>query len=834
MPVGTTIGQILVEFRATTSRLRADLASASSLIRDWSLLATGMGGTITQAFMAIANVGMRAVQAGAIALVGSFTLMAVEGAKFQDEMVRTFTLLGKGMSLSEVVMEDLTNAARLLGRETLFSATQAAQGMQILARSGFNAREVVRSIRPVLDLAVVGNLEMAEAANYVVTALRGFQLNASEAARVADVMAIAMARSNTDVRMLGDALSYVAPVATGAGLTLEETAAAVGILSDAGIQGSRAGTSLRRMIAKLQAPTGAAKRIFRELGLQVKDTSGDLLPLIDILRNMEKSGISSSQAMESFGLRAGPGVQALLARGSGALLSLQRELENSGGAADRMSQKFRTTVKGRVLDLIASIKDLGLSFSRYFEEPLADVIFALRNFIKDVVEAGEESGLFKAIVEGIVNVLISLGGFIRENADGFKEFIEGLDVGEVIGFFKQLADTAKEWSDKLKDAFDKVGELFRGMFVGVSFDYIFEGLITALPAITTLLTLVWELIIQIGNAAIWVLNVWSKLPTGLKEAVGWVSKILAGVGLLSSALSPVILATITWKLAIIPIAGLIGKIAIILAVKILPVVFAIATGIATWNLAQTLSDLMPIERAFTKMFIHARAIGEIMKATVKGEWAKIPEIIGRTKLALREAEGVEPGKKWSDVLEPFKPGGTGASIGDLVMGAYEDAFEQMKDAGTFVGEKISSAFREGADYLKSELGLGEMGITDITKPVSTVAAAGIRETQRGIQWTGLPEEEPIYGARHRAIFERAIMGEVARPKSPISMSGRFWEGVRTEQEAALSEIERLSAETQEMNSRILETILSRERENNEATKRANDASRALDNTRSHE
>ena len=635
MPTGSVVGQIFVEIRAVTSRLRGDLTTASSLIRDWSLVATGMGDSVTQAFTSIANIGMKAIQVGAIAVAGSFTLMAVEGAKFEDEMVRTFTIIGAGMNVSASTMVDLTDTARVLGRETLFSATQAAQGMQILARSGFGAREVIRTIRPVLNMAIVGNLQMAESSSIAVTAMRSFELSAFEASRVVDVLSVLMSRANTDIRMAGEALSYVGAIAHSAGMSLEEAGAAIGVISDGGVQASRAGTGLRAAIAKLLAPSKEAQKILNSLGVSAITAAGELRPLANIIDDLNRAGVTTEQVFRIFGRRAATAMAVLLKRGGGALRRMQKELEYSTGAAERMSQKFRTTVKGRVLDLIASIKDFGLSFSENFKKPLSDAIFAIRNFIVEIVKVGEGSKLFKAIMEGVALVLSNLFGFMKDGTRLFTNFIGSLRADDIRTFFDGLATQATSWSNMLKSAFKEVGDRLRVLFKGINFEMLIGTAIRLLPNLVTLFGFVFSVIVNVVNISAKLINLWNSLPTPIKVIIGWIAKTIAIMGLVVSAITPIVLAIITWKVLLGLFPPLLG--AIIFSLKSIATIAAVVGAVfGGWKLGKVVSQLKPIEDIFTKIWIIVEGIVKSFSAIRFGQIQDIIPIIRETRQALAD------------------------------------------------------------------------------------------------------------------------------------------------------------------------------------------------------
>lgn len=696
------LAEIVIAIRATTSRLRADLTTASSLIRDWSLVAQGLGGTVTEAFQQIAGVGMRAVQMGALAVTAAFALMTFEGAKFENEMVRTFTILGKGFDLTNTIMADLTDTARILGRETLFTSTQAAQGMQILARSGFSAREVMRTIRPVLNMAIVGNLEMAESANIAVAALRSFQLSAFDAGRVANVLAVLMSRANTDIRMAGEALSYVGAVAHGAGLSIEEAAAAIGILSDAGIASSRAGTTLRRVLAQMQAPSARAKKIFDELGVTMTDTAGDLRPLVDIIEDLDTAGMSAAQAMTAFGLRGGPGMQALLNRGAGALRNLQQELEASTGAAERMAQKFRTTVIGRTRDLIASVDDLGKEFSQFYMKSLAKTIFGIRNFIVELVNVGKRSRIFKTVIEGIIKLFTPFGAKIEEVAKKFIEFIKSLKVSEVKKFFDELSERAEVWANALFRAFEAVGKLITKVFGALSIENIIRGLIASIEPLAAIFLFVGKIILNIASWTARLLRFWSILPEPVKVVFGWLFKIWAALSGILAVILPLITNIIIWKLAIVAINAGLAKVGLTIGAVLLPiftllggVALSIGAAIGGWTLGNFIKESKVVQTIFGWWWIYSQGILEVLKQIVTLKWANIPDTIRKaiqqmkdlgTVLNLPTPEGEAKAKPG-----PFAAG-TIAMVGDTLTNLGKLAEQGL------ISPEIYQALTQTAEY----------------------------------------------------------------------------------------------------------------------------------------
>ena len=243
-------------------------------------------------------------------------------------------------------MERLTEQSREMGRTTVHSATEAARGQAFLAQAGFEAHEVLEALPATLALATAGELDLASAADIASNVISGFRLETDQAARVADVLALAASKTNTSVSQLGAALAKAAPSAAAAGWSLEEVTAAIGKLSDAGIQGEEAGTALKTMMAKLAISGGPAERLLAKMGITVKDTAGKMLPLNDILAALAPHANDVGLQMELLGTRGGNAGLVLGAVAEDAAI-LTAELENAGGTAQRWPTSWLAGSGGR-------------------------------------------------------------------------------------------------------------------------------------------------------------------------------------------------------------------------------------------------------------------------------------------------------------------------------------------------------------------------------------------------------------------------------------------------------------------------------------------------------
>ena len=185
--------------------------------------------------------------------------------------------------------EMVADQARDLGATTQFTATQAAEAQTFLGRAGFETNEILAATPGLLSLAAAGQLDLARAADIASNVVQGFNLEASETGRVSDILAEAAANANTNVKQLGSAMSFVAPVSNSLGVSIEETTAAVGFLSDAGIQAERAGTGLRRVMLALLDPTREAQDALDAAGISATDSEGNFVGLMDVVGQLELS-----------------------------------------------------------------------------------------------------------------------------------------------------------------------------------------------------------------------------------------------------------------------------------------------------------------------------------------------------------------------------------------------------------------------------------------------------------------------------------------------------------------------------------------------------------------
>ena len=346
------LGIMTAELRADTSHFNKSMERAQGRLKQTGASMRKAGSKMTMAVTA---------PLAAIGGLGLNVAMNFESAMNQVSAVSGAT----GRDL-----ENLEGIARELGAKTKFSATEAAEGMNFLSMAGFSVKQTMSALPATLDLAAAANMRLGEGADIVSNVMQGFGRKAGRTRETVDLLTKTFTSSNTNLKQLGDAMSYVAPVAKGFGQSMESTAAAVGLLSNAGIQGTRAGTGLRRVLSILAKKSG-------ELGVEVYNASGDMRPFVEILEDIEKQGLSSAEIMDLFGMRGGPVMQTLLARGSKALQDFTGDLSNAGGTAKDVAETQMKGMKGALTELKAAASEVAISFSEEFQgsvESLTDSV----------------------------------------------------------------------------------------------------------------------------------------------------------------------------------------------------------------------------------------------------------------------------------------------------------------------------------------------------------------------------------------------------------------------------------------------------------------------------
>ncbi|GGJ73131.1 TP901 family phage tail tape measure protein [Anoxybacillus voinovskiensis] len=323
------------------------------------------------------------------AIGGALGAAVKKSADFEAQLSR----VGAVANATPAELEKLKQSALDLGATTSKSATEVAQGMEIMGQMGYNTNQILAAMPGVIAAAEASGEDMALVADTVSSALNAFGLSAGEAGRVADVLAQAANDSAAGIEDMQYTFKYAAPVAKSLGISLEELAAATEIMANNGIKGETAGTTLRASLINLSDPSKEAKKTLEELGIQVTDSQGRMLPFGNIIGQLSEKtkNMSNAQKLAAlstiFGTEAASGMLTVIEAGPQKLDSLTKSLQNSSGASKEAAEKMKNNLKGALEELGGAIETAQISIGD-----------ALAPAIRVVAEA----------IQGLFNVFNSL------------------------------------------------------------------------------------------------------------------------------------------------------------------------------------------------------------------------------------------------------------------------------------------------------------------------------------------------------------------------------------------------------------------------------------------
>lgn len=389
----------------------------------------------------ISGVGTTMTKGVTAPILGIAAAALKVGNDFEAQMSRV-------RAISGATGDDFTalrDKARELGRDTAFSAMEAAQGMENLASAGFSTKEIMAAMPGMLDLAASSGEDLASSADIAASTLRGFKLDAENAGHVADVLAKSAADTNAAVYDTGEAMKYIAPVAAGAEWSFESVTAAIGKMADAGIKGSQAGTTLRGAITRLMRPSKQTADAMASIGFTAYDANGKMKPLSQIIGELsdKTAGLSDEEkdfAIASiFGQEALSGMKVLMDAGKGSLDELTKSLENSDGAAGDMAKTMQDNAKSSIEQMTGSLEDAGIAI----QESLAPWITKLANKVGELADKfakmSPEQQEFIIKTAGIAAVagpaLVGIGKITK----GVGDLAAG--VGKAAGVIKRSSDS---------------------------------------------------------------------------------------------------------------------------------------------------------------------------------------------------------------------------------------------------------------------------------------------------------------------------------------------------------------------------------------------------------
>ena len=356
-----------------------------------------------------------------------------DAAEFEAQMSTVSAV--SGATAKE--LDALAAAAKEMGATTQFTAIESAQALESLGRAGLSASEQVKALPSVLQLAQANGIELAASADFITKAVTGMGLSFDDTARVADVLTKAAASANTSVEGLGSGLAYAAPVAQSLGLTLEQTVAIMAQLANAGIDASRAGTSLNTMMIQFSDPASKFNKELDNLGINTTDFNEALVQLAS-------KGDAGQKAILALGTEAGPALQALLNQGIGALSDMTNGLNDAGGAAAKSAGIMSNNLDGAIRSIGSAWDAIKLQLGQPILKPLAQSIRSVTSDLQTFLSSGLAESLGQKLSSGFQVAVDAAGSLLTGIKDIYTKISESGAITSNIDVLGAAFNTVKE------------------------------------------------------------------------------------------------------------------------------------------------------------------------------------------------------------------------------------------------------------------------------------------------------------------------------------------------------------------------------------------------------
>ncbi len=343
------------------------------------------------------------------------TAAVTTAANFESSMSKVSAVSGA----SGEELEKLGKKARELAAQSKFSASEAAEGLNYMAMAGWKTEDMLDGLEGVMNLAAASGENLGTTSDIVTDALTAFGLKASDSGHFADVLAAASSNANTNVSMMGETFKYAAPVAGALGFSVEDTAEAIGLMANAGIKGSQAGTSLRTIMTNLAGDVKICGTNIGEVTIATTNADGSMRALSDILADCRVafSGLSESEkaaAAETLvGKNAMSGFLALMNAGEDDINKLSGAIDTCDGSAKRMADTMNNNLQGQLTILKSALEELAISFGELLLPAVTSIVKALQgvvNFLNGLPEPIKKVVMVIALVAATLGpVLIVIG-----------------------------------------------------------------------------------------------------------------------------------------------------------------------------------------------------------------------------------------------------------------------------------------------------------------------------------------------------------------------------------------------------------------------------------------
>lgn len=399
-------------------------------------------------------------------LTAGFALSTKKAIDFESQMNTTKSLLADTIPTADELnstTQKLGESSKGWAKQYGISTSSINEGMQEIIKKGFDANQTIAAMPAILDAAKASGDDFNVVMNASTNILRQFGLEAKDTNRVTDSLTYVANKTSAGFSDMGLAMEYIGPVAHSLGMSIEETSAAIGLLSDNGIAGEKAGTALRGALSKLLKPSKSNAKAMRELGFSVEEFQSGSLKLPDIIDRIKEStkgwteAERSSAIARAFGVEAQTGMNALINQGGDALRNLTKETENARGYTKKLADELSKSSKNGVERFKSSLEVLQINIGQKLLPLLTPMIEKANKFIEWLDKAPEGTqklvlgfGGFLALGYPLLNMLgnasTGLGFLFKSGSKVANLFSKGLSLGkagtEAAELGTQVAETA--------------------------------------------------------------------------------------------------------------------------------------------------------------------------------------------------------------------------------------------------------------------------------------------------------------------------------------------------------------------------------------------------------
>ena len=405
----------LQEEAAATSTALAKIDEAGKKMEAFGDSVTSAGQKIMPASMAVAGLGAAAVKTAADFDSGMSKVAAISGATGDD-------------------LDALRDKAREMGAKTKFSASEAASAMEYMAMAGWKTEDMLGGIEGIMSLAAASGEDLATTSDIVTDALTAFGLSAQDSGHFADILAAASSNANTNVRMMGETFKYCAPIAGALGFSAEDVAEAIGLMANAGIKSTQAGTALRTIMNNLSGEVKITGAALGEVTIATTNADGSMRDLSDILADCrgafsQLSESERAQAAEALvGKNAMSGFLALMNAAPEDIEKLSTAIDNCDGTAAQMAETMQDNLAGQLTILKSQLEELAISFGEMLMPAIRAIVSKIQAFV-DKLNGMSESQRKAILTIGLIvaalgPLLVIIGTLISKVGVAMQGFVK--------------------------------------------------------------------------------------------------------------------------------------------------------------------------------------------------------------------------------------------------------------------------------------------------------------------------------------------------------------------------------------------------------------------------